>query len=63
MNVMNLEIDDYLKTVESLNEKLKAKDAECSQLKNNEASAMEKLKTSTDEIGMFSLLQSDQLVF
>ena len=51
MNVMNLEIDDYLKTIESLNDKLKAKDVECSQLKNDEASAKEKLKTSTDEIG------------
>ena len=52
MNVMNLEIDDYLKTIESLNDKLQAKVAECLQLKNDEESTKEKLKTSAEESGM-----------
>ena len=33
MNVMNLEIDDYLKTIENLNQKLQTKDTECNELK------------------------------
>ena len=50
---MNLEIDDYLRTIENVNEKLRSKDSQCEEMKKEAVSMEEKLKSSKDEIGMF----------
>jgi len=49
---MNLEIDDYLKTIENLNERLQNKESEIIQLKSTETSMSMKQKNSQDEIGV-----------
>lgn len=52
MNLMNLEIDDYLKTIENLNEKLKKKEAEYNDIVALNASAEETQKSLQKEIDL-----------
>lgn len=56
MNVMNLEMDDYLKTVENLNDKLQKKQAQCEELEQAAQTFTEKHNTLENEIGNSTLL-------
>ena len=55
LNVMNLEIDDYLKTIENLNEKLVNKEKEHELLIENMKTVNTKCNTLENEIGKFDL--------
>lgn len=51
MNVMNLEIDDYLKAIESLNEKLQCKQTECQQIEDKAKTLQDQQNILHSEIG------------
>lgn len=48
---MNLEIDDYLKTIENLNEKLQKSQSKCEDLEQSASKAAEQQATLENEIG------------
>ena len=63
MSMMNLEINDYLKTVESLNDKLNVSKEQSSQLENEKGEYNKKIKTVESEISEWIFLScSGELV-
>ena len=50
MSMMNLEINDYLKTIESLNDKLNVSKEQSAQLENEKEEYNKKIKTLESEI-------------
>lgn len=63
MSMMNLEINDYLKTVESLNDKLNVSKEQSSQLENEKEEYNKKIKTLESEISEWIFLScSGELV-
>ena len=63
MSMMNLEINDYLKTIESLNDKLNVSKEQSSQLENEKEEYNKKIKTLESEISEWIFLScSGELV-
>lgn len=63
MSMMNLEINDYLKTIESLNDKLNVSKEQSSQLENEKEEYNKKIKTVESEISEWIVLScSGELV-
>lgn len=63
MSMMNLEINDYLKTIESLNDKLNVSKEQSSQLENEKGEYNKKIKTVESEISEWIFLScSGELV-
>lgn len=63
MSMMNLEINDYLKTIESLNDKLNVSKEQSSQLENEKEEYNKKIKTVESEISEWIFLScSGELV-
>ena len=63
MSMMNLEINDYLKTIESLNDKLNVSKEQSSQLENEKEECNKKIKTVESEISEWIFLScSGELV-
>ena len=61
--MMNLEINDYLKTIESLNDKLNVSKEQSSQLENEKEEYNKKIKTVESEISEWIFLScSGELV-
>ena len=56
MSMMNLEINDYLKTIESLNDKLNVSKEQSSQLENEKEEYNKKIKTVESEISEWIFL-------
>ena len=63
MSMMNLEINDYLKTIKSLNDKLNVSKEQSSQLENEKEEYNKKIKTLESEISEWIFLScSGELV-
>ena len=58
MSMMNLEINDYLKTIESLNDKLNASKEQSSLLENEKEECNKKIKALESEISEWIFFSS-----